>query len=156
MIRKLIFFLIFIKHSGKQKSNSPENPVFPVRYGTDTSLTKNDSSYEWNTSVSFDSQDQEILDILEELQPVEKVEIQIQQYSNSNVVSDLHFDGYFCSEFVLNLRWRVLTEVEISVFEKGLDFAPIQNKINQPELKTDFENFCQRVCTEWYFWNEPL
>ena len=29
--------------------------------------------------------------------------------------------------------------------EKGLDFAPIQNKINEPELRKDFEEFCRRM-----------
>ena len=33
--------------------------------------------------------------------------------------------GYFCSETIFNLSKRVLTETEIKVLEKGLDFAPI-------------------------------
>ena len=34
---------------------------------------------------------------------------------------------------------KVLTNTEIRVLEKGLDFEPIQYKINEPELRTDFE-----------------
>ena len=41
------------------------------------------------------------------------------------------------------------------MLEKGLDFAPIQNKINEPELRTDFEEFCRRMRTRWHFRNEP-
>ena len=49
--------------------------------------------------------------------------------------------GYFCSKNVFNLSRKVLTDVKIKVLEKGLDFAPIQNKINVPELRSDFEEF---------------
>ena len=46
--------------------------------------------------------------------------------------------GIFVQISVFNLSRRVLTETEIKVLEKGLNFAPIQNKINEPELRTDF------------------
>ena len=48
-----------------------------------------------------------------------------------------------------------MTDTEIRVLEKGLDFAPIQNKINEPELRTDFEDFCSRMRIKWQFRNEP-
>ena len=35
--------------------------------------------------------------------------------------------------------------VEKNILEKGLDFAHIQNKINQPELRKDFQEFCRRM-----------
>ena len=41
------------------------------------------------------------------------------------------------------------------MLEKGLDFAPIQNKINEPELRTDFEEFSRRMRTKWHFRYEP-
>ena len=47
----------------------------------------------------------------------------------------------FWSNTVFNLSGRVLKDIEIKVIEKGLDFAPIQNKINEPELRSDFKNF---------------
>ena len=34
-----------------------------------------------------------------------------------------------------------MSENEIQVLEKGLDFAPIQRKIKKPELRKDFEGF---------------
>ena len=63
--------------------------------------------------------------------------------------------GYFCSDTVFNLRNKVLTEEEIKVLEKGLDFDPIQRKVNEPELRQDFENFCRLMRIKWHFRNEP-
>ena len=54
--------------------------------------------------------------------------------------------GYFCSDTVFNLSNKVLTE--------GLDFAPIQRKVNEPELRQDFENFCRCMRIKWHFRNE--
>ena len=48
----------------------------------------------------------------------------------------------------------MLTETEIEILEKGLDYAPIQNKINEPELKQDFEEFCRKMRLKWHFRNE--
>ena len=92
----------------------------------------------------------EVLEILEELE------------SNANAdftgckrkynTDDSRMNGYFCSVF--NLSNKVLTEGEIKVLEKGLDFAPIQREVNKPELRHDFENFCRRMI-KWHFRNEP-
>ena len=60
----------------------------------------------------------------------------------------------FCSDTVFNLSSKVLMDTEINIHEQGLDFAPIQNKINQPELRKDFEEFCRRMRIKWYFRNE--
>ena len=49
-----------------------------------------------------------------------------------------------------------MTDTEIFVLEKGLHLVPIQNKINEPELKTDFEDFCRRMHIKWHFRNEPF
>ena len=53
--------------------------------------------------------------------------------------------GYFCSETIFNLSHRVLTDTEIKVLERGLDFLPIQRKINESELRPDFNEFCRRM-----------
>ena len=45
--------------------------------------------------------------------------------------------------------------MEIKILEKGLDYVPIQNKINEPELRRDFENFARRMRLKRYFRNEP-
>ena len=47
---------------------------------------------------------------------------------------------YFCSDTVFNLSNWALSESKIKVLEKGLDFAPIQKKINEPELRRDFQD----------------
>ena len=49
---------------------------------------------------------------------------------------------------LLGLNNRVLTDIEIKALEKGLDFDPIQGKINEPELKQDFAaEFCSVIRT---------
>ena len=51
---------------------------------------------------------------------------------------------------------RVLSDAESRVLEKGLDYAPIQRKINEPELRHDFNNdFCRRMRLKWNFRDEP-
>ena len=47
-----------------------------------------------------------------------------------------------------------MNDAEIKVLEKRLDHAPIQNKINEPELRNDFNKFCRRMCLKWYFRNK--
>ena len=49
----------------------------------------------------------------------------------------------FCFNTIFNLSKKILTEAEIKVLEieKGLDFAPIQKTLNEPELRKDFEEF---------------
>ena len=63
----------------------------------------------------------------------------------SNNTDNTRLTGYFCSETVFNLSNRDLSEAEIKVSEKGLDYAPIQNKINEPELMNDFNEFCRKM-----------
>ena len=62
---------------------------------------------------------------------------------------------HFCSDSVFNLSRRILAETDIKVLEKGLNFTPIQNKINEKELRADFNEFCRRMGTKRYFRNEP-
>ena len=75
-------------------------------------------------------------------------------YPRYGVTSEGHLEGYFCSDAIFNLSWKVLTDTEIRILEKGLHFAPIQNKIQEPELRPDFEEFYHRMRTRWRFRNE--
>ena len=68
---------------------------------------------------------------------------------------DERLQEQFCSDTVFNLSNRDLSENEIKVLKKGLDFPPIQRKINEPELRKDFEEFCRCMRTKWNFGNEP-
>ena len=45
--------------------------------------------------------------------------------------------------------------MEIKIPEKRLDYVPIQNRINEPRLKRDFEVFVRRMRLRWYFRDEP-
>ena len=46
--------------------------------------------------------------------------------------------GSFCSETIFNLHHGVLTNTEIKVLERGLDFVQIQRQSNEPKLRRDF------------------
>ena len=73
---------------------------------------------------------------------------------NNVTTTDKRLYGYFCSETTFNLSNWVLTDTEIKVLEKGLDFAPIQKKINEPELRSYVNEFCRRMSLKWHFRHE--
>ena len=77
-------------------------------------------------------------------------------HQKKNVTTtDNKLSGHFCSETIFNLINRVLTDTEIKVLEKGLNFAPIQKKLNELELRSDFNEFCGKMPLKWHFWDEP-
>ena len=47
-----------------------------------------------------------------------------------------------------------MSDTEIKILEKGLDYAPIQNKVNEPKLRQDFDEFSRKMRLKWYFRNE--
>ena len=59
------------------------------------------------------------------------------------------FGGHF------QLNSPSVNSTEIKVLENGLDFTPIQRKINKPELRRDFIEFCRRMRLKWHFRDEP-
>ena len=71
--------------------------------------------------------------------------------TKTTVTDEGRFQGSLCSKTVFSLSQRVLSEIEIQVLEKGLDFAPIQRSINEPELRKDFEDFSRRMRIRWNF-----
>ena len=77
----------------------------------------------------------------------------IQQKKNV-ATTDNTLYGYFCPKTIFNWRNRVLTDTKINVLEKGLDFAAIQKKMNEPELRSDFNEFCRRMRLKWNFRDE--
>ena len=83
-------------------------------------------------------QDIELFEILEEFQNSYEI---ISSGSSYDGIPDKRLTGYFCSDTVFNLSDRVLFKSEIRVLEKGLDFVPFQRKVNEPELRKDFEEF---------------
>ena len=82
----------------------------------------------------------ELLEILEKLQNSNGT---ISSDSSCHVIPDKRLKGCFCSDTAFNLSGRVLSESEIKVLEKGLDFVPFQRKVNEPELRRDFKEFCR-------------
>ena len=60
----------------------------------------------------------------------------------------------FYSDRIFNLSKKVLSETEAKVFKEALNFAPIQDEINEPELRKDFEEFCRRIRISWHFCND--
>ena len=62
--------------------------------------------------------------------------------------------SFFCSDTVFNLSKKVLSYMEIKVLEKGLDYTPIQNKINEQDLRRDIEDFARRMRLKWHLRNE--
>ena len=166
----------------EQSRSGDRNKYTPPIISTNSSQLKNDSSFSPIEENIFSTQDKEFLSVLEEFQnaivsknidsttrhptactPGENtVPLESAQNINSSfayprygVTSEGRLEGCFCSDTVFNLSRKVLTDTEIRILEKGLDFAPIQNKINEPELRTDFEEFCRRMRTKWHFRNEP-
>ena len=117
----------------------------------DTSVSKNSSDQFVNTNSpsALTAQDEEHIKILEDL-GCNKITSE-----NTNLSDESRLSGYFCSDTVFNLSKRVLSETEIKILEKGLDYAPIQRKINEPKLKNDIEEFCRRMRIKWHFRNEP-
>ena len=104
-----------------------------------------------NNSALFSLQAKEVLGILEELQEA----CETNQHTTPNMFQCDRLTGYFCSGIVFNLSDRVLSKSEIRVSEKCLEFAPIQNKINEPESRKDFQEFCRHIRIKCNFGNEP-
>ena len=119
--------------SGENSSKISSNP--PV-ICTNTSVVQESYDVNMSSNVRLSStQDMELLEILEELQNSNEI---ISSDSSCDVIPDKRLKGYFCSDTVFNLSGRVLSESEIKVLEKGLDFAPFQSKVNEAELRRDF------------------
>ena len=114
--------------------------IAPPNLCTDSSECRNSSSLlvGSNKTELFSTQDRELVSILVDLENTAN-------NSEANAIGKTRLFGHFCSDTVSNLSWKVLTDNEIKVLEKGIDYAPIQSKINEPELRNDFEEFCRRM-----------
>ena len=109
----------------------------------DTSAPHNFSNFVSETTktktVMLFTQDKEILQISEELE--NNATANFTGCQNNCNTEAFRMKGYFCSDTVLNLDHKVFSEYETKVLEKGLDFPLIQKKVNEPEVRQDFENF---------------
>ena len=59
--------------------------------------------------------------------------------------------GKFVSENVINLSKRDLSENEISLLSKGLNFIPTCNKVDVARLKLELELFGRMLRLKWHF-----
>ena len=132
-----------------ESNNTSKIEISPPKVCTNPASSSNASDFiaVVDNPTILSSQDEEILSILEELQ--RKSPSKASNNSNDCI------PGYFCSDTVFNLSEKVLTDIEIKVLEKALDYAHIQNNINEPQLRRDFEEFCRRMRLKWHFRNEP-
>ena len=48
-----------------------------------------------------------------------------------------------------------MTETEIRVLEKGLGFAATPTKLNEIDLRADFNEFARKMRCKWFFRNKP-
>ena len=99
-------------------------------------------------NLGLTSQDRQLISILDSLRSVSVT-------GPSNNTDSTRLTGYIGFETAFNLNNRAaLSDEEIKVLEKELDYVPIQNKINEPELRNDFNEFCRKMPLKGYFRNE--
>ena len=93
-------------------------------------MSKNSSDQFVNTNSPsvLTAQDKELIKILEDLD-CNKI-----TSGNTNLSDESRLSGYFYSDTVFDLSKRVLSETKIKFLGKGLDYAPVQRKINEPEF----------------------
>ena len=67
---------------------------------------------------------------------------------------DGRLKGKFVSKNVINLSKRNLSENEISLLSKGLNFIPTCNKVDVARLKLELEQFGRMFLLKWHFIDE--
>ena len=88
------------------------------------------------------TQDMGLLEIQEELQNSNE---SISSDSSCDVIPGSRLKGYFCPDTVFKVSGIVLSESVIKVLETGLDLVSFQRKVNEPELRRCFEDFCRHI-----------
>ena len=96
-----------------EENNSSKGDTSPPHICTNNAQNLNQSrSLEEEYDTLLSTQDKEILSILKELENKNDI-------TNINSLSRL--TGYFSSNTVFNLSWKVLPDTEINILEKNLD-----------------------------------
>ena len=73
---------------------------------------------------------------------------------NAAKMSRNRLQGNFVSKNVVNLSRRNLTDSEISLLSKGLNFIPTSNTKDKAKLKTELEALGRKLRLKWHFRNE--
>ena len=146
--------MLFLLTSLKKDASSV--PTSSPKICSDTTFSSNSLDC-FNNQVSLDGDvNGEILQILDDLLNISEgsktwsqgIKEQVNEsFQNSCNTSDRRLTGYLWSETIFNFNHRVLIGTEIKVLEKGLDFASIQRKINEPELSKILMMFVEE-CTQ--------
>ena len=63
-------------------------------------------------------------------------------------------EGKFVSQNVFNLSDRVLTENEIKVLDKGLNFVPTPEKLDRLQIKNDLEKLGRDIKLRMFYQND--
>ena len=126
--------------SAQINSSGMVSPRSVVNTDTSASHSASNSSIKStcvSADLSFDTQDEEILNIREELQGSANQRIESTE--------QCRLTGKFVSDTVFNLSIKVVSDAEIKLLEKGFDFAQIQNKLNAPELSRNFKDIYRHM-----------
>ena len=62
--------------------------------------------------------------------------------------------SFLCPDTIFDLIKKVLNEIEIKVFSKGLGSVPTPNLINEEFKRRDFGEFSRKMTCKWYFKDE--
>ena len=139
MKKEVSFSELYLNLFETERTNSAKMETTRPMLCTNSSECQNSSCLlvESNETEIFSTQDRELASILEDLENIDN-------NREANATEKNRLSGYFCTDTIFNLSRNVLRDSEIKVLQKGLDYAPIQSKINEPELRNDFEEFCTR------------
>ena len=127
--KEVDFSELYLNLLETERTSSAKLGTTPPTLCTNSSECQNSSCslVESNKTEIFSTQDRELASILEDLENIDNSR-------EANATEKTSLSGYFCSDTIFNLSWKVLTDSEIKVLEKDLDYAPIPSKINKPEM----------------------
>ena len=63
---------------------------------------------------------------------------------------------YFCLVTIFSLSFKIFSQTEINILEKGLEFVPTPNMISEADLRRDFKEFSRKIRCKWYLRDEPF
>ena len=76
------------------------------------------------------------------------------QDSNTAFLNKKRLEGKLVNKDVINLSRRNLSQSEISLLSKGLEFVPSANKIDRAKLKRELEEYGRKLRLMWHFRND--
>ena len=74
--------------------------------------------------------------------------------NNAEIPNSKRMEGKFLSQNVFNLSDRVLTENEIKVLDKGLNFVPTPEKSDRLQIKNELEKLGRDIKLRMFYQND--